>query len=71
MNQETVQQLQQAPIEERLRVIELLLQSLKQDILAREEPRDTPPFDAFTARQFNLGQDIQVDRDTIYGDMRI
>ena len=71
MNPETFQQLQQAPIEERLRVIELLLQSLKQDILAREKPRDIPPLNAFTARQFNLGQDIQVDRDTIYGDMRI
>ena len=63
--QETITQIQQAPIVERIQVIELILQSLKQD-MKRTIPPEKPQHKPFTVRQFNLGTDIHVDRDTMY-----
>lgn len=62
--QETVQQLQQAPMADRIEAIEVLLQSLKRDI-AYSEPR-TNAQKRFTVRTFNLGADISVDRGEMY-----
>lgn len=63
--QQTLTQIQHAPLVERIQVIELILQSLKQDI-TRTEPSPQVQYKPFTVRQFNLGTDIVVDRDTIY-----
>lgn len=64
--QETLTQIQHAPLVDRIQVIELILQSLKQDITRTEEPPKRPQYKPFTVRQFNLGADIRIDRDTIY-----
>lgn len=61
--QEAVQQLQYASVAERIQVIELLLQSLKDEII-HDEPVRKP----FHIRTFNLGKDIQLDRDEMYAD---
>ena len=56
----TVQEIQDAPIEERIQVIEQILQSLKKDI------QKAQPTKTFTVRTFNLGSEVPIDRDQIY-----
>jgi hypothetical protein len=62
-------QIRQVPVAERIRIIELILQSLKQDMrpnLVRDKPTIVPK--PFRVRQFNLGQEVHVDRDMIYAE---
>jgi len=58
----TVQEIQDAPIEERIQVIEQILQSLKKDI------QKAQPTKTFTVRTFNLGSEVPIDRDQIYAE---
>ena len=58
----TVQEIQDAPIEERIQVIEQILQSLKKDI------QKTQPAKTFIVRTFNLGNEVSIDRDQIYAE---
>ncbi len=67
ISQKTVQQLQHASVTERIDLIEVLLQSLKYDIQTTHVVK-TPQWKPFTVRLFNLGSDIQVDRDVIYAE---
>lgn len=62
--QEMLIQLQNAPLVERLQVIEVLLQSVKQDIKPLEPSKQ--PYRPFIIRQFNLGSDVIIDRDAMY-----
>ena len=64
--QETLQQLQYAPVAERIQVIEVLLQSLKQDILSHKPQQVAHK--PFTVRIFNLGTDIHLDREEMYAE---
>ncbi len=66
LTQETVQQLQHAPMADRIRAIELLLQSLKDDIAPRKTHQTVRK--PFTIRTFNLGTDIQLDREEMYAE---
>jgi len=62
-------QIRQVPVAERIHIIELILQSLKQDMsfnLARDKPTITPK--PFKVRQFDLGKEVYVDRDLIYAE---
>lgn len=64
--QETVQQLQHAPIADRIQAIELLLQSLKDDIEPRKPlKKQRKPF---IIQTFNLGTDLQLDREELYAE---
>lgn len=58
----TIQEIQDAPVAERIHLIEQVLQSLKQDI--------KPPLPAsekeFRIRKISLGQEIHIDRDQLY-----
>jgi hypothetical protein len=67
INPETVQQLQRTPVAERIQLIEILLESLKQDVIppASLKP-DTGEQKLFTVRTFNLGTDISLDREELY-----
>ena len=67
INQEAINQIQHAPISERIQVIELLLQSLKND-LAQESTQAITKQQPFTARQFNLGKDITLNREELYNE---
>lgn len=67
ISQKTVQQIQHAPIAERIQMIELILQSLKQDI-KESIPAEKRIRKPFKVRSFNLGRDIHVDRDMIYAE---
>ena len=62
--QETVQQLQHAPLADRIQAIEVLLQSLKHDIAYYETRQTTSK--SFTVRVFNLGTDLHLDREEMY-----
>ncbi|MEZ4732427.1 MAG: hypothetical protein R3E79_35405 [Caldilineaceae bacterium] len=64
--QETVQQLQYTPLTYRIQVIELLLQSLKDEIAQREIVQ--APHKPFRVQPFDLGADVAVDRDGIYAE---
>lgn len=62
---ELIQQIQQKSVEERIYIIELILQSLKRDMnFTQQIPQK--PRKPFRVRKFNLGQEIHVDRDLIY-----
>ena len=62
-----IDQLKQAPIEERLQIIELLLQSLKKDIELKQQD-GKKQYKPFKVRKFRLGQEVHVDRDELYSD---
>jgi hypothetical protein len=64
--QETVQQLQHAPLADRIQVIEVLLESLKHDIVPVEPCQVGPA--PFRVRTFDLGRDISIDRDEMYAE---
>ena len=67
IDHESVRQIQQASVPERLHIIELILESLKHDVkLVRTIER--PPCKEFTIRQFSLGREVHADRDQIYAE---
>ena len=63
----TVDKLNQAPVEERLQIIELILQSLKKDIRKKLKIEERP-FKPFKVRKFSLGQEVHVDREELYSE---
>ena len=65
--QETLMQIEHAPISERIHIIEYILQSLKHDIQPQKTAiiRQRKPF---RVRSFHLGQDVHCDRDEIYAE---
>lgn len=67
IEREAVKQIQHASVAERIHIIELILQSLKQD-MNRTVITGKPQFKTFRVRPFNLGTDIHVDRDTMYAE---
>ncbi len=70
INQETVKQIKQAPVSDRIQLIEIIVKSLKNDIKTVSNKRK-PKSELFKVRKFNLGQEIQVDRDMIYSERNI
>jgi hypothetical protein len=54
----------QATVNERIRFIELILQSLKNELA--EKARRQPKPKRFRVRQFGLGGEVHVDRDELY-----
>ena len=62
---EIIEQIQHKTIQERIYIIELILQTLKRDMnIIRQASKKTHK--PFRVRTFNLGQEIHVDRDLIY-----
>lgn len=64
--QQTVEQLQKTPALYRIQVIELLLQSLKEEIAENES--SLVNWRPFQVRTFDLGSNVLPDRDEIYSD---
>jgi len=70
IDREAMKQIQHAPMAERIHIMELILQSLKQDMnrrLTTGKDQSTP----FRVRPFNLGTDVHVDRDIMYAERSI
>lgn len=67
INQETLNQIQQIPLTERIQVIELLLHSVKNELKQNSiAQKITTP--QFKVRQFHLGTDMTVNREDLYAD---
>ena len=64
--QETVQQLQHAPLTYRIQVMELLFHSLKAEITQSASFQVT--YKPFRVRAFNLKADIDLDREEMYAE---
>ena len=64
---ETVKQIKQASVEERIQIIELILQSLKHDIKP-ELKIEKSQFKQFKIRKFSLGEEVHVARDKLYAE---
>ena len=60
----TLQEIQEASVEERLHLIEVILQSLKKDI----ETTSPASKKIFTVRKFSLGGEVQADRNQLYNE---
>jgi hypothetical protein len=67
IDREVVEQIQHASVAERIHIVELILQSLKQD-MSRTLTPGKPQLKPFRVRPFDLGTDIHVDRDTLYAE---
>lgn len=61
----TLREIQEASVEERLHLIELLLRSLKNDI----ETTSPASKKIFTVRKFSLGAEVHIDRDQLYNEL--
>ena len=61
-----IKKLQTASIEERIQTIEIILQSLKNDLKNTSKPTSSPQ--PFQVRQYKLGADVTVNREQIYGE---
>jgi hypothetical protein len=66
---ETLEKLQSASVEERIYIIEAILQSLKNDL--GSSPKPSSSIKPFKVRQFNLGEDINIDREELYAERNL
>ena len=65
----TVDRIKKTPIEERIQIIELILQSLKNDIKTKNTGKIK--FKQFKIHKFSLGEEVHVNRDEIYSERGI
>jgi hypothetical protein len=66
---ETIRELQNTSVAERIHLMEILLNSLKFDIKSKvRQVRSRSKSKKFTVRTFNLEQDVHADRDIIYAE---
>ena len=61
---EVVEELRHAPVVERIAAIEVLLNSLKLDLGDEKQVGA----EAFTVREFDLGKDVEMDRQELYAE---
>lgn len=69
IDSEALEKLQGASVEERIYIIEAILQSLKNDL--GSSPKPSSLFKPFKVRQFNLGKDINIDREELYAERNL
>ena len=70
INQDTLNQIKQAPVSDRIQLIEIIVKSLKDDIKTIPKKKKSKS-GQFKVRKFNLGQEIQADRNMIYTERNI
>lgn len=66
---EIIEQIQHKTVQERIYIIEQILQTLKRDMNLTSQIMQKPR-KPFRVRTFDLGQEVYVDRDTIYYDLK-
>jgi len=67
----TVDKIKKSPIEDRIQIIELILESLKSDIRMKARKGNKARQVNFKIRKFSLGEEIHVDRDEMYSERGI
>lgn len=65
INQSTVKQIKKAPVEERIKIIKVILESLGNDIKPQSN-NSKSKFKHFKIRKYSLGNEVHVDRDELY-----
>ncbi len=70
IDQKTVNKIKQSPLEERIQIIELILQTLKSDIKQKTKDRESNS-KHFKVHKFKLGKEVHVDREELYSDRGI
>jgi hypothetical protein len=65
INTNTLEEIKKCPVNERIEIIESLLDSLKSDITNQNISKQYVPF---TIKKISLGQEIHVDRDNLYSE---
>jgi hypothetical protein len=68
INTNTVEQIKKSPVEERIHIIELILQSLKSDLKTKVKSTEKTKFKQFKVRKFSLGEEVHVNRDELYAE---
>lgn len=69
INSKSINDIVQLSIAERLRIIEIIFQSLKSDLRqVQEKDASQPKSKPFSVRKFHLGRDVSIDRDELYAD---
>lgn len=64
-----IETLQNSSVEERIAIIEAILQSLKSDIAKTSKPKaSSQKFEVLT---FDLGEDITINREELYAERRL
>ena len=63
LTQNTVDQIKKASVEERIKVIEILLQSIKNDMSSKKSKHRQ-----FKIRKFSLGCEVHPDRENLYSE---
>ncbi len=63
----TVSQIKQSSTAERIRIMEIIFQSLKNDIEKTQVKTNTKS-KPFKVRKFSMGEEAHVDRDELYSD---
>ena len=67
INPKTVDQIEKTSLEDRLEIIERILQTLKKDIKPKLE-METPQPKFFKIREFSLGAEVRVDPEILYSE---
>ncbi len=63
ININTLEEIKNYPVNEKIELIENLLESLKSDIASKNKNTNYTPF---TVKKVSLGQELHVDRDELY-----
>ena len=63
----TVSMIKKSSIEERLQIIEIILQSLRNEIKSRDKTQKQK-MKPFKVRKFSLGEEVHSERDEIYSE---
>ena len=62
-----IEKINYSSVEERIKIMELILQSLKNEIRFQLKT-EQKHFKPFKIRKFSLGQEVHVDRDELYAE---
>lgn len=71
IDSQSVSQMMKLPVAERIKLMEIIFQSLKSDLAKAQQKnknKEERKPELFKVRQFDLGKDIHVDRDEIYSE---
>lgn len=67
-NLENLQQVKKLSVEERIKIMEMILQSFKTEIKQPTDRIKPKEFKRFKVRQFRLGSEVHVDREELYSE---
>ena len=70
LDEKIIKQIKSTSVDERIKLMELILDSLKGEMNVSDIKKQTKT-KPFKIRQFSLGKDVNVDRDELYAERNI